>query len=59
MVVCEARRRKSGVQWSAGAMTTVVICIDGFDPEYIDACETPSLDEIGRQGFSSVGLRHR
>ena len=37
-------------------MTTVVICIDGFDPEYLDSCETPNLDEIGRLGFSSVGV---
>jgi phosphonoacetate hydrolase len=30
---------------------TVVICIDGFDPEYLEACETPVLRELGRKGF--------
>ena len=34
---------------------TVVICIDGLDPEYLDACETPVLRRMGRQGFLKVG----
>ena len=36
-------------------MTTVVICVDGLDPEYMAACETPNLDELGRRGFYTVG----
>ena len=36
-------------------MTTVVICVDGLDPEYLAACETPNLDDLGRRGFSTVG----
>lgn len=36
-------------------MTTVVICVDGLDPEYLGACEAPNLDELGRRGFSTVG----
>ena len=35
--------------------TTVVICIDGFDPEYLDACEIPNLRELGRRGFLKLG----
>ena len=35
--------------------STVVICIDGFDPEYLDACNMPNLREIGRRGFSTIG----
>ena len=37
------------------AKTTVVVCIDGFDPEYLDACETPNLRELGRKGFLKTG----
>ena len=36
-------------------MTTVVVCVDGLDTEYLAACETPNLDELGRRGFSTVG----
>ena len=36
-------------------MTTVVICVDGLDPEYLEACETPNLDDLSRRGFSTVG----
>ena len=36
--------------------TTVVICIDGLDPEYLEACETPNLRELARKGFLKVGL---
>ena len=34
----------------------VVICIDGFDPEYLEACEAPTLRELGRKGFRKTGL---
>ncbi len=34
---------------------TVVICIDGFDPEYIDACESPNIRELGKRGFFNIG----
>ncbi len=37
------------------AKTTILICIDGFDPEYLDACEIPNLREMGRRGFSTIG----
>ena len=35
--------------------TTVVICIDGLDPEYLEACETPNLRELARKGFFEIG----
>ena len=35
--------------------TTVVICIDGLDPDYLESCETPNLSEMGRKGFLRVG----
>jgi phosphonoacetate hydrolase len=35
--------------------STVVVCIDGFDPEYLDACETPNLRELARKGFLKIG----
>ena len=31
--------------------TTVAICIDGLDPEYLDECEAPNLRELARKGF--------
>ena len=34
---------------------TVVICIDGLDPEYVDASDTPHLRELGRRGFWKTG----
>jgi phosphonoacetate hydrolase len=34
---------------------TVVICIDGFDTAYLDACDMPNLREIGRKGFLKTG----
>ena len=34
---------------------TVVICIDGFDPEYLDASDLPNLREMGAKGFLKVG----
>lgn len=33
----------------------VVICIDGFDPEYLEACPTPNLNELGKRGFLKIG----
>ena len=35
--------------------STVVICIDGFDPEYLDACETPNLRELARKRSLKTG----
>lgn len=35
--------------------TTVVVCIDGLDPEYLEVCEAPNLQEIGRRGFLEIG----
>jgi phosphonoacetate hydrolase len=35
--------------------TTVVICIDGLDPDYLEACDAPNLRRLGRQGFLRVG----
>ncbi len=37
------------------AKSTILICIDGFDPEYLDACGMPNLREMGRLGFSTIG----
>lgn len=37
------------------AKSTILICIDGFDPEYLDACHMPNLQEMGRRGFSTIG----
>ena len=34
---------------------TVVICIDGLDPEYLDACESPAIDHLSAQGFLKIG----
>ena len=33
----------------------VIIIIDGFDPEYIQACATPNIDEICARGFLKIG----
>jgi phosphonoacetate hydrolase len=35
--------------------TTVVICIDGLDPQYLEACETPNLRALGDRGFLNSG----
>lgn len=35
--------------------TTVVICVDGLDPEYLDACEAPNLRHLARRGFLKTG----
>ena len=34
---------------------TVVICIDGLDPAYLEACTAPNLSEMGRKGFFKIG----
>lgn len=36
-------------------VTTVIICIDGLDPEYLEICETPTMKEIERSGFLKIG----
>ncbi|MCZ6866671.1 MAG: alkaline phosphatase family protein [Chloroflexi bacterium] len=35
--------------------TTVIFCIDGLDPEYLEACEMPNLRALVRKGFSNIG----
>ena len=35
--------------------TTVIITVDGYDPEYIEACEAPNLMALAQQGFYRVG----
>ena len=35
--------------------TTVLICIDGLDPEYLDACDVPNLRRLGHEGFLKIG----
>ena len=33
------------------AKTTVIIMVDGFDPEYLDYCPTSNLRSLATQGF--------
>ena len=33
----------------------VIIMIDGFDPEYIQACAIPNIDEVCSRGFLKIG----
>ena len=35
--------------------TVVLICVDGLDPEYLENCDAPNLQEIGRKGFFNLG----
>jgi phosphonoacetate hydrolase len=35
--------------------TTVIICIDGLDPDYLEACKTPNLRDLARGGFLRTG----
>ena len=35
--------------------TRVIICLDGCDPDYLAASETPNLDAIAREGFHTIG----
>ena len=34
---------------------TIVVLIDGFDPEYLDACPAPNLSAMARRGFRVDG----
>ncbi len=34
---------------------TIVVLIDGLDPEYLDACEAPNLSAMARSGFRVDG----
>lgn len=34
---------------------TVLICIDGLDPDYLETARTPALDAIARAGFFTIG----
>ncbi|RJQ55656.1 MAG: hypothetical protein C4530_15630 [Desulfobacteraceae bacterium] len=33
----------------------IIVCLDGTSPEYIEKSETPNLDAIAREGFSTIG----
>ena len=35
--------------------TTVLITIDGLDPEYLDICDAPNLREMAKRGFHVTG----
>ncbi len=35
--------------------TTVLVCVDGLAPEYLEQCEAPTLREMARQGFCVQG----
>jgi len=35
--------------------TTVIIVFDGLDEEYLDACETPNMQELWQKGFRTSG----
>ncbi len=37
------------------ARKLLIICIDGCDPAYIQNSETPTLDQIAREGFATSG----
>jgi phosphonoacetate hydrolase len=37
------------------AKTTVVVMVDGLDPEYLDHCPTPNVRELGRRGIMHTG----
>ena len=34
---------------------TIVVLIDGFDPEYLDACPAPNIAAMSRRGFRVDG----
>ena len=34
---------------------TVIICVDGLDPRYLEACETPNLRRLSEHGFLTTG----
>jgi len=35
--------------------TYLLICLDGIGPEYLAASRTPTLDELGRRGWRTIG----
>ena len=35
--------------------TTVLITVDGLDPEYLEVCDAPNLVELARRGFHVTG----
>ena len=35
--------------------TTVLITVDGLDPEYLEVCDAPNLMELARRGFHVTG----
>lgn len=35
--------------------TKIIICLDGCGPEYIARSETPNLDALAREGYSTIG----
>ena len=35
--------------------STVVICVDGLDPDYLDACDAPNLRGLAHKGFLRTG----
>ena len=37
------------------ASSTILITVDGLDPEYLEACDAPNLKEMARRGFYKVG----
>lgn len=35
--------------------TKIIICLDGCSPEYLSKSETPNLDALAREGYSTIG----
>jgi phosphonoacetate hydrolase len=33
----------------------VVVCVDGLDPAYLEACKAPTMETLSRKGFSTRG----
>ena len=31
--------------------TTIIVVVDGLDPEYLDHCDVPNLRQLAAQGF--------
>lgn len=36
-------------------LTHLIICLDGIGPDYLDQASVPTIDEIGRSGWRTVG----
>ena len=36
-------------------LTTIVVMVDGLDPEYLECCTTPILGQLARDGFLAEG----